>query len=66
MTMMAGPGCTVMRNLIGACTHRAMGTRTGAGTETRMESRVEGKDSPGSYEVIKEVGRKTRKRGRHQ
>ena len=40
-----------------------MGTRTRAGTETRAERRVEGMKSPGTYEVIAEVGWKTRERG---
>ena len=48
---------------------RAPGVGTGVGTGTRKERKVEGKESLGTWEVIKEVievievGRKTRERG---
>ena len=32
---------------------------TGAGIETRTERRVDGRESPGTYEVVVEMGRRT-------
>ena len=43
-----------------------MGARTGVGTGTGIEMSMEGRESLGTYEVVKEVGRKTRKEGRRQ
>ena len=40
-----------------------MGARTGAGTETRMDRRVEGRESLETYKVVIDVGRKTREGG---
>ena len=55
----------------GMSTRAGMGARTGAGTGTRIEMRVERRDSLGTFEVVMEVlivevGRKTREGGRRQ
>ena len=41
------------------------GTRAGAGERitTRVQMRVEGREDPGTYEVVVEVGRKMREGG---
>ena len=43
-----------------------MGASKGAGTGTRVEMRVEGRESFGTFEVVIEVGWKTREGGRRQ
>ena len=43
-----------------------MGVGTGAGMGARIERMVERTESPGTYEVVIEVGRKTRQRGGRQ
>ena len=52
----------------GMSTRVGMGAGTGAGTGertgTRVEMRVGGRESPGTYEVVIEVGFKTREGGR--
>ena len=50
---------TGARTSTGMSTRAEMGVRTGAGTGTRIEMRVEGRESPRTYEVVLEVGRKT-------
>ena len=46
-------------------TTAGMGARTGAGTRTRIEMRVEGRESLRTYEGVIEVGRNMRERRRH-
>ena len=50
----------------GTRTRTGMGAGTGAGRETRIGRRVEGRESPGTCEVMVKVGRKTEKRGGRQ
>ena len=45
---------------------RGEGAETGTGAGTRTERRVEGRESLGTSEVIKEVNPKMRERGRRQ
>ena len=56
---------TGMEGATGMYTRIGMGTGAGAGAGvgTRMERRVEGRESLGWYEVTVEMGRKTRERG---
>ena len=57
---------TGMRASTGMDTRIGMGVRTGAGTGTTIETRVERRESLGTYEMVIEVGRKTREGGRRQ
>ena len=50
----------------GVITSGGMGARTGSGTGTIIEMRVEGRESSGNFEVVIEMGRKTREGGRLQ
>ena len=43
-----------------------MGARTGAGTRSRIDMNVEGKESLGTFKVVIEVGWKTREGKRRQ
>ena len=50
----------------GLSTSAEVGTRTGARAGTRTERRVKGRESLGTFEVVIDVGRKTRKGKRRQ
>ena len=52
----------------GRMTRAGMGAGTGAGKGTRIERRLDGRESLGTYQVVIEVnlGRRTRERGRRQ
>ena len=64
---MTGTG-TGTRMRTGMCTINRIGMEAGveAGTGTKTKRRVEGRKIPGTYEVIVEMGRKTRQRGWRQ
>ena len=67
--MVTGTGTeagTETRTSTGMRTRVAMGERTGAGTGTRVDMRVEGRESLGTFEVAVEVDWKTREGGRRQ
>ena len=60
-----GPGgYTETKMSTGMSTRVGIRARTGAGTWTRIEMRVEGRESLRTFKVVIEVDRKTRKGGR--
>ena len=63
----AGTGAgTRTRTRAGMCTRKGIGARTGTGAGARIERQVEGRESLGTYEVVKGVGCKTREGGHRQ